>query len=348
MANKLLYARDLVAGMNVDSIFLVRTAERRMTKATARNDSKPFLAVDLADKTGTVSGRVWSENLPFVESILVPNAIVQVHGTTQAYGSDLSLVIADATVVTDADMADFVPSSLRDNAQMRGEYTQLASTVAQTELHRLMQWFVTSDNFGDFCESPAAQTDVYNFRGGLLEHTLGVAQSALAIATTLSDVDTDLLLTAALLHDIGKVDAYNATSFAQTDDGLLLDTTTLSLIRLDRYVDFAGGLPEMTRRRLFHAIASHESRGFGQTLPQTKEAVILQSVNQLDVVLKAASASADENGWTEQVRSLRRRFYRGTANDATDTLPPAAGAVPVDPPFTSWDEPDDFATEIPF
>lgn len=358
MAGKTLYARDLTAGMNVDSTFLVRTVTRKMTNPSTRGGPKPYLDVTLADNTGTVSARVWNDVMPFVEATLVPDTVVQVIGTTQEYNGNVSVVITDTSPVEDADFADFVPSSPRGLVAMRQEYTQLADTIADRELHALLQTFIASADFAAFCAAPAAQTEVYAYRGGLLEHTLGVAQSALAIATARTDIDTDLLLAAALLHDIGKADVYNPLSFTQMDEGSLLDHAALSLIRLDRLVDMAGGVSDPARLQLFHAVASHDNRGFGQVQPQTKEAVILGAVNQLDTVLKAASTEGGEGPWTEQVRSLRRRFYRGAPSGATtDASPAANGAKPEAAPAgdatrSIWDDPaaltDDFDTEIPF
>ncbi len=352
MAAKTLYARDIEANMNVDTTFLVRSAERKMTKPNKFGDSKPFLSLELADRTGVVPGRVWSENLPFVETILVRDAVVQVIGTTQAYGNEISLIISDATAIEGADLTEYVPSSPRDHQQMIQEYAGLAETVANRELHNLLAVFMASAFFEEFARAPAAHVEAYAYLGGLLEHSLNVAQLALAIATTRTDVDADLLLTAALLHDIGKVDAFEPLTFAQSIEGQLLDSSTLSLIRLDRLVDEAGGLADEPRRRLYHAVATHEQRGFNGAQPQTAEAVVLQSCNQLDMTLTAAAkSSAGEGPWSDTVRSLRRRFYRGTAEpEVAPPRPSVATPAAAETPRSIWDEPaaDDLDAEIPF
>lgn len=355
MVEKLLFARDLTAGMAVDAPFLVRAADRRQTKANARSESKPYLALELADKTGVVAGRVWSDTLQFVEDVLVRDTVVRVQGTTQDYNGEISLVITDATPVPDADLGEYVPSSPRDRATMRREYEGLAASVGNAELATLLRTFVASPEFDDFCRAPATATETYAYLGGLLEHTLSVAQMALAIATARADIDTDLLLTAALLHEIGKAGSFNAVSFTPDDEVQLLDPTTLTLLRLDVYVFNAGGLSDAARRVLYHAIATHEARNYGQTQPQTKEAVILQSVNSLDLVLMAASTSGGDGAWSDPVRSLRRRFYRGERGPQPDDVTPQATEKPAaaPPPATgedasafNWDAADD--EEIPF
>ena len=108
------------------------------------------------------------------------------------------------------------------------------------------------------------------------------------------------------------------------------------------------------RRRLYHAVATHEQRGFNGAPPQTKEAVVLQACNQLDMTLRRRLASdAGDGPWSDTVRSLRRRFYRGdTAKPEARRaapplrLPPAAA----EQPRSIWDEPaaDDLDAEIPF
>lgn len=351
MAEKTLFAGDIEANMNVDSAFLVRSVERKMTKPNKFGESKPFLALELADRTGVVTGRVWSENLPFVESALRKDSVVQVIGTTQAYGNEISLVITDATPIDDADLADYVPSSPRDREVMTQEYAGLAATVGAADLHQLLNVFMASPFYDEFVRAPAAHVEAYAYLGGLLEHTLNVAQLALGIATTRTDVDADLLLTAALLHDIGKVDAYEPLTFTQSVDGQLLDHTALTLIRLDRLVDEAGGLGDEARRRLYHAIAAHEQRGFSGTPPQTKEAVVLHMCNQLDTTLAAASHSGAGDGpWTDTVRSLRRRFYRGAASETPPAAPRAPTVTAATQPRSIWDDPavDDLDAEIPF
>jgi len=376
VASKLLFVRDLAPNMAVDTPFLVRKVERKMTKPNARSESKPYLALELADKTGVVAGRVWNDALPFVEDTMMPDTVVNIQGTTQDYGGEISLVITDATAMPEATLDDYVPTSPRDRAQMRREYTGLALTVGSTDLANLLQTFIQSADFEEFCKAPAAATEAYAYLGGLLEHTLGVAQMSLAIATSRSDIDTDLLLTAALLHDLGKVDAFSLMSFAPGDDLQLLDAPALALVRLDRLVDAAGGVGDPARLKLYHAVATADTRGaFGQTQPQTKEAVILQSMNQLDLVLAAASTPTGDGAWTETIRSLRRRFYRGnaaataaTTATATDNSSASGELTPLstqatqatltdqpDPSTAStgsagsiWDDAPDDDEEIPF
>jgi 3'-5' exoribonuclease len=366
MAGKTLYARDVEANMNVDTTFLVRASERKMTKPNRYGESKPYLALELSDRTGMIEGRVWSENLPFVENVLVKDAIVQVIGTTQAYENRVSIVITDATPVEDGDLADYVPSSERDLSQMKAEFAGLVDSIADTELRHVLTVFVASPDFEDFARAPAAHIDAYAYLGGLLEHTLNVANCALAVATTRMDIDADLLLAASLLHDYGKIDAYDPLTFTESVDGQLLDHAALTLIRLDRLVDAAGGMADETRRRLFHAVAAHETRGNYGTVPQTKEAVVLQMCNQLDTTLSAAASGTGDGIWTDTIRSLRRKFYLGGqaaageepagapwaaraagANEGAtiDTgIPPAPAA-----PRSIWDEPPpDDDQEIPF
>jgi 3'-5' exoribonuclease len=364
MAGKTLYARDVEANMNIDTTFLVRASERKMTKPNRYGESKPYLTVELSDRTGMIEGRVWSENLPFVENILTKDAIVQVIGTTQAYENKVSIVITDATPVDDANLVEYVPSSGRDLAQMRGEFAALVDSIADAELQQVLGIFIASPDYEEFARAPAAHIDAYAYLGGLLEHTLNVANCALAVATTRMDIDPDLLLAAALLHDYGKIDAYDPLTFTESIDGQLLDHAALTLIRLDRLVDAAGGIADETRRRLFHAVATHETRGMYGAVPQTKEAVVLQMCNQLDTTLSAASLSSGDGMWTDTIRSLRRKFYLGgqppanqpsareaIVRDTGERPPPVPefGIQAAAAPRSIWDEPSpDDDADIPF
>jgi 3'-5' exoribonuclease len=183
---------------------------------------------------------------------------------------------------------------------------------------------------------PAATRHHHNYQGGYLEHTLGVMRLALNVAAHYPQVDRDLLLAGAFLHDIGKVEAYTLRSGLpeMTDQGKLLGHVYLGVRRVEKLVDGLSGFPEDLRYRLLHLIGSHHGeREFGVLeVPKTPEAILLHYLDNIDAKMKAAlTATEQANGrtWTAPVASLgQERLYVGVPAEEEPPHPSEAGGAP--------------------
>ena len=200
---KKIYVSSLQEGDLVDDLFLVKSAKMGETRA-----GKPYLLLTLMDKSGELSGPVW-ENATSLKDVCVVGEVVHCQGSVQVYRDQLQLKIDDVKgVVADAvELGDFFPTSLKSREEMAIELQQLIRTVKDPFLKKLLgAFFIKSDWWVRFKDAPAAKGIHHAYIGGLMEHSLSVGKVADFLASHYEGVDRSLLITGALLHDIGKLE----------------------------------------------------------------------------------------------------------------------------------------------
>src|SRR6476619_7202941 len=213
---------ELSDGMDVDQVVLVRAAERRR-----RRDGSDYLRLELGDRTGAVVCMVW-DGFEDVEEVARAGSAVRVRGryvVHPRFGPQINL-----GELVGADAGTYRPDDLRNGparpvAQMERELRELVATVQEPHLRGLLEraFADTSALWRAYRVAPAAKHYHQAYRHGLLEHSLGVAQAVSAISATFGGVDRDVAITGALLHDVGKLEAYCEQDGAieLTDDGRL-------------------------------------------------------------------------------------------------------------------------------
>jgi len=310
------YLRDLSSGSPVAQTFIVRAKALR----AARNGTL-YIELELADRSGSISARIWNASRNLFDSFDT-DAFVEVIGHVETYREQLQMVVNSIKVARDADVdpADFFPTTERDVGEMLQLLQQICSTVEQPHLRALLDAFFDEAELCDaFCKAPAAVRYHHATLGGLLEHTLSVAELAVQIAQRYPSLDADLLAAGAILHDIGKIDelAYSR-SFNYTDAGQLVGHLTLGLLRVEQKAAQIDGFPAKLLDSLRHLILSHHGEyQFGSPkLPMTLEAVALHHLDNLDAKLNGFQKLIDEDldpnsAWTEWSRMFERRLYKG-------------------------------------
>ena len=198
---------ELTDGMEIDQVLLVREAERRQ-----RRDGGDYLRLQLGDRTGAVACMVWEE-LEQVEELARAGAPVLVRGRYTVhprFGPQINL-----RALQQAPAGSYVAEDLRDGPartleQMEGEIRELLATIQEPHLRALLEavFGEGSELWAEYRVAPAAKHYHQAYRHGLLEHSLGVAQAVSAISATFPGIDRDVAVTGALLHDIGKLEAY--------------------------------------------------------------------------------------------------------------------------------------------
>jgi 3'-5' exoribonuclease len=307
-----------------------------VTTGRTRNDAA-FLKLQLADCYGTVEARVWDGIEPLL-SVLRPGTYIGVRGRIERYQEERQLRIeqlAPVRVELD-DLALFLPRSARPADLMDAELNSLIASVQEAALRQLLSQLLRGD--GDvaraFRIAPAAKQHHHAYLGGLLEHTLSVTRVCELLAAHYdAGIDRDLLLTGALLHDIGKVREIGARSgFPYTDEGKLLGHILIGLQLIADAATRVGGLSAERLQLVQHLVASHQGRYEWQSPrePRTLEALILHYADDLDAKLNQAGAllSAVDRGWTAYDRSFGRDFLRHRPADERPA-PPVARTVPV-------------------
>ena len=297
--------------------------------ARTRQD-QPYLRLGLTDRHGAVEGRVWNDALA-VAAVLRPGQYIGVQARVEYFNGNLQLCL-DQVQPVDVQLEDlelFLPRSRRSDAEMGAELDAFIGAVEDAGLRELLLRILGpgSDVGQAFRLAPAAKHNHHAFLGGLLEHTLSVAGVCRALAEHYGDiVDRDLLLTAALLHDVGKVREIGARAgFPYTDEGKLLGHILLGLQMVHDAAAEVLHLEPARRLLLEHLVASHQGRYEWQSPrePLTLEALLLHYADDLDAKLQQVRELMEHapGGWTRYDRSLRRDFLQHLPRSAAALAP---------------------------
>lgn len=326
-AKKTIQIKEITDGQTIHDLFLVREMNRGETKA-----GKPYLSLILMDATGEMSGRVW-ENAERFMGECPAGAVISVSGQAQAYKGILQLRIDGLNRIAESevDLTLFVPSTRGNVALMAKELIRLAGSVENPFLKELLlALFGERQLMQLFKKAPAAKMMHHACVGGLLEHTLAVARLAESICALYPSLDRSLLMTGALLHDLGKLKEFNFDSFPfeYSDRGRLVGHMVLGIEMMQEAIKNISGFPEELADRLKHLILSHHGRyEFGSpSLPMMQEAFALNFLDDLDAKINclerlAGQVKGEGYQWTEFQRNLERfLFVRGHASNESEAV----------------------------
>jgi 3'-5' exoribonuclease len=256
----------------VDAVYAVARKRRLKTKAGA-----PYLALELVDASGRLEARVWSD-VELLDKRFGEGDAVRVLGRVERFGGRLQLQVRALEPAPDADPAELTPALRRDRDELDGFIEFLGGEIAHPGLAALVAVVLADDGVRTkFRLLPAAGADGHHgYAGGLLEHTVGVATLCRETAQLHPRLRGDLVLAAALLHDVGRtLELEPGPAFRQTEEGRLLGHVHLGLRLIEARAD---DLDLAARSELLHAIATHHDRGAARTA----EAAVLYHANQLD------------------------------------------------------------------
>ena len=263
---------ELAEDRTVEGVFAVTKKERRHTRAGAA-----YLALELADASGRIDARVWSD-VELLDGRFGEGDAVRVLGRVERFDGKLQVQVRAVESVDDADPAALTPKLRRDADELDGFLEFLAAEIAHPGLGALVGSFAgDADVRAALRGLPAAGAEGHHgYAGGLLEHTVGVATLCRETAGLHPRLRFDLLLAAALLHDVGRIrELGRGPAFRQTDEGRLLGHVHLGLRLIE---ERARDLDPAVLAELLHAIASHHDR----PAARTAEAAVLYHANQLD------------------------------------------------------------------
>jgi 3'-5' exoribonuclease len=323
---------ELADGADVDLVLLVRDVERRN-----RRGGGDYLRLQLSDRTGTVACMVWEE-LGEIAEVAVTGAAVRVRGRYAVhprFGPQINLRglhEAEPGSYSTQDLHDGPP---RPVAQLEAELEELIATVQQPHLRLLLARLIgpESERGQAYRSAPAAKHYHQAYRHGLLEHSLGVAQAVSAISATFGgDIDRDLAVTGALLHDIGKLETYalQGAAIELTDAGKLHGEIPLGYYLVRSTTERIDGFPAELGQALGHIILSHHgSLEHGSpVVPCTREATLVHMVDNLGGRLgsfdRLQKALAPGERWTS--------FDRAIGSGAFFALAPAEDERAAQPP----------------
>ena len=262
---------ELAEDRVVEGVYAVARKQRRRTRAGA-----PYLALELVDGSGRIEGGVW-QDVDLLEPRFAEGDPVRVLGRVERFRDRLQLDVRALEPAPEENVATLTPALRRDSDELDGFLEFLAAEIAHPGLRATVARFVGDDVLRALLrELPAAPEGHHVYAGGLLEHTVGVATLCRETAQLHGRLRTDLLLAAALLHDVGRTaELTRGPTFRVTEEGRLLGHVHLGLRLID---ERAAALASDVRTELLHAVACHHD---GRAA-RTAEAAVLYHANQLD------------------------------------------------------------------
>jgi 3'-5' exoribonuclease len=263
---------ELEEARTVEQVFAVARKERLRTRAGA-----PYLALELVDQTGRIDARVWGD-VDLLDSRFDVGDAVRVLGRVERFRDRLQLDVRSLEKA-DLDPATLVPASRRDLDELDGFLDFLAGEVSHAGLRGVLGRFLEDAEVRDRLRRlPATPGGHHGYAGGLLEHTVNVATLCRETGSVHPRLRGDLLLAAAILHDVGRLlELDRGPLFAPTTEGRLLGHVHLGLRLIE---ERSGELASDVRAELLHAVAVHHD----VRAARTAEAAALYHANQLDAV----------------------------------------------------------------
>lgn len=316
------YITQLGERENLDEVFLASEKQLR----TNRNGNL-YLQIRLADKTGSITAMLWNAS-DSVYSAFDNGDYLRVRGTTQFHNGNLQVILQKFEVVDPktVDEADFTTLAAADVDRLAGRLQQLLRGMRNVRLRELAEAFLIDEDFMTrFGSAPAGVKNHHAYRGGLLDHVVSLMELCSIVAPRYKDIDSDLLLMGAFLHDMGKIDELvYERDLGYSDEGQLIGHVVIAVGILNDKIREAEKLsgeefPRELKLRLQHMIVSHHGEyEYGSPkLPMTLEAVALHYLDNLDAKIFSLGqlirddVNTDSN-WTPFQASLQRKLYKGT------------------------------------
>jgi 3'-5' exoribonuclease len=313
-------------------------------------NNRDYLDLELKDSSGSIVGKAWSDS-PALEGDFDAHQFVAFRGQVKSYRDQLQLNVVECRRATEEDRrfgfdeAALVPSTREDIDDLWARLTAIytAGGIDRPELRRLGEETLAAWK-DRLREHPAAKSIHHAYRGGLLEHTVSMAELAIRVCEHYPQIDSDLVLIGVLFHDLGKLHELGAMPVNDyTLEGRLVGHVVIGRDLLRERCAVIDGFPDELRLELEHLILSHQGRlEFGSpVLPMTPEAFVLHFIDDLDsklAQLEQARASGEEMPW---IRALGRYVHLGGVATGEKAEP----AQMVDSPAADRGEPRDPAPD---
>jgi 3'-5' exoribonuclease len=280
---------------------------------------KAYLSLTLGDKTGTINAKVWelNRNIQAFEE----GDFIKIDASVIVYNNDLQLNVRKIRKASEGeyDPAEYIPATEKDINQLQETLISLVNSVENSYIKQLLKnvFINNSEIANEFKIHTAAKSMHHNYLGGLLEHTISVAQISDFLCSHYENVNRDIVIAAALLHDISKL--YELSEFPNidyTDDGELLGHIVMGSEFIGKEADKIEGFPHKLRSLLQHCILAHHGEfEYGSPkLPKTMEAFILHVADDTDAKVKmfetAIKESNNTGSWVGYNKVLQRNIRK--------------------------------------
>jgi 3'-5' exoribonuclease len=308
------FVTDLNSEQTITAFFLVHEKEIRNTR-----EGRPYLRLELGDRSGTIEARMWDQ-FDVAAKDIGRDDFVKVNARVEMYRNrpQLSLQQLRLAKPEEVDLADFLAHTKEDVGKLYAQLLEYAGSIGNPWLKKLVNGIISDPVIAKkYKRAPAAKVMHHAYLGGLLEHVIGLCGLGRKIAAHYPELDVDLLLTAAILHDVGKLDelCYDR-AIGYTVEGQLLGHIVMELETVSKAMEAIEGFPANLKTVVQHLLISHHGQyEFGSPkLPMIREAMVFHYMDDLDSKLAAVRAAlavdTGEPEWSGYSGALGRKFLR--------------------------------------
>lgn len=306
---------------SINEVFLAGDKQLRKNR-----NGNLYLQLRLTDRTGTVNALMWNTSDSAAHAF-DNGDFVRVDGITQFYNGSLQIIAkqVERAEPGDVNREEFFQLSSEDVDRLRAQLSEMLRAVTNYHLRNLAECFLIDEQFMDqFSRAPAGVKNHHAYHGGLLEHVVQLMQLTTSVARHYPQLEPDLLVMGAFLHDMGKVHEMRYDrDLAYSDEGQLIGHVVIAVGMLDKKLDEASQLsgepfPEELALRLKHMIVSHHGQyDFGSPkLPMTLEAIALHFLDNLDAKIHNFDSLIREDvnvdsHWTTYQANIGRKLFKG-------------------------------------
>jgi len=276
------YAYKLIADDKIDSVFIAQNKHIRITK-----NNKSYLSLELVDKSGGVAGRIW-DNAEKISQSFRDNDFIRVIGIVESFQNTLQVNIKQIRKITQdkIDINEFLPKTNKDTNIMFNQIISIIDSIKNKWLKGLLHAIFEVEEYRELFKKAPASVKMHNYYiGGLLEHTLSVTSMCMEIDKYYKNINKDLLLTGAILHDIGKIYEYEYShAFDYTDRGRLIGHIVIGTQMVKSKIAEIPQFPAELEMLLEHMLLSHHGQyEWGSPKkPKVLEAVVLHYLDDMD------------------------------------------------------------------
>lgn len=309
--------KDLILlekGGPVNHFLLLKKCEIRLTKS-----NKQYLFLELGDKTASVNANVW-DNFEDIYKQVITGDVVKIIGSMDDFQGSPQIRINSIRKSNSKDDVlpqDFLPLSKRDPEVMKKEFLDRIEQISNSYLQTLMKQIFIGEKLDKFLTAPAGKSWHHSYIHGLIEHTLEIIKICDLMCDIHPEINRDILICGAMLHDLGKVEELSfETSFDYTDKGKLLGHIVISAMFINEETEKISNFPEEIKNCLLHLILSHQGKleYASPVVPKTLEAITLYQADELSAKVNAyknalSSNTNSENKWTKYISLASTDLY---------------------------------------
>ena len=299
----------------IDHYLVLRNIEIR----TAKNGSN-YLNLEIGDRSLSVNSNIW-DNFESINKNFKIGDIVKIKGTMDDYRGVPQINITSIKQVSESEnisISDFLPRSKRDPAEMKKEFFDRIESISEPNLKSLLKMIFDEENFNNFSKSPAGKSWHHAYVHGLIEHTLEIIKICDLMCDIHPEINRDLLISGAMMHDFGKTEELSVdASFNYTDKGKLLGHIVISAMIINEMTKKLADFPEEIKNNLLHIVLSHQGKleFASPVVPKTLEAITLYQADELSAKVNAyknalASEIKGDSKWTKFIMLASTDLYK--------------------------------------